>query len=137
MIGRYPKGTRDKGIILKPEKDKIFNCWVDTDFTGNWREEDHEGSHDGQVSLGWTITYAGCLVTWSSKLQTLMALSTTKAEYVLLSSALHDQIPLMEIMKGVIEKDINIHDQPPKVHCTAFKDNHRPLELVRLPKICA
>ena len=36
---------------------------------------------------GWVITYAGCPITWSSKLQTFMALSTMEAEYVTLSSA--------------------------------------------------
>jgi hypothetical protein len=42
---------------------------------------------------------AQCPITWSSKLQTLTALSTTDAVYIALSNALRYVIPLMEIMK--------------------------------------
>ena len=38
---------------------------------------------------GWDITYVGCVViSWASKLQTQTALSTTKAEYIVLSAVL-------------------------------------------------
>ena len=36
-IGHYLKGTNDKGLILKPDKLSSFECWVDSDFAGNWR----------------------------------------------------------------------------------------------------
>ena len=34
-IGWYLKGTRDKGLILKPYTKSSCECWVDCDFTGN------------------------------------------------------------------------------------------------------
>ena len=34
-IGRYLIGTKDKGIILDPSGDS-FDCYVDSDFCGNW-----------------------------------------------------------------------------------------------------
>ena len=34
-IGHYLIGMRDKGIVMKPDHTKSFECWVDTDFTGN------------------------------------------------------------------------------------------------------
>ena len=36
QIGRYLMGTRDKGIILKPNPDMGLEDWVDADFCGNW-----------------------------------------------------------------------------------------------------
>ena len=37
-IGRYLISTRDKGIVMKPDHTKSFECWVDADFAGNWYE---------------------------------------------------------------------------------------------------
>ncbi len=37
---------------------------------------------------GWIIFYAGCPISWASKLQYQVALSTTKAEYIAMSQAL-------------------------------------------------
>ena len=39
-IGHHLKGTRDKGLILKPDKLSSFECWVDSDFARNWRPQD-------------------------------------------------------------------------------------------------
>jgi hypothetical protein len=35
-LGRYLLGTRDKGLLLNPDNDKSFECYVDADFSGNW-----------------------------------------------------------------------------------------------------
>jgi len=36
-LGRYLKGTRDKGMILKPTRTS-FGIYVDADFAGNWKQ---------------------------------------------------------------------------------------------------
>ena len=54
--------------------------------------------------LCWVITYANCLILWGSKMQSKVALSTTKAEYIYLSSALWDVIPLMDLAKEQQDK---------------------------------
>ena len=46
-----------------------------------------------------------CPIIWASKLQSQVALSTTEAEYIAMSMALRDVIPVMELlneMKGGI-----------------------------------
>jgi hypothetical protein len=35
-LGRYLKATRNKGTILKPQKGKGLELYVDADFRGNW-----------------------------------------------------------------------------------------------------
>ena len=52
-----------------------------------------------------------------------------------LSPALHDQIPLMELVKELGLCNIEFQFHPLKVHCKAFKDNSGALELVWMPKI--
>ena len=38
-IGRYLLSTRGKGLIIRPTQDKQFECWVNSDFTGNWDKD--------------------------------------------------------------------------------------------------
>ena len=37
-IGRYLKGTRTKGLIMKPNKDLNIDCHFDSDFAGLYRD---------------------------------------------------------------------------------------------------
>ena len=55
-IGHFLKGTRDKALILKPDKLSSFECSVDSDIVGNWRP--HDAPHDSMTSksrAGWVI----------------------------------------------------------------------------------
>ncbi|KAL7563108.1 hypothetical protein ACA910_012292 [Epithemia clementina (nom. ined.)] len=135
-IGKYLKGTADQGIIFKPDPSKSFHCWVDADFAGNWYP-DHAATDPmtSKSRSGWVITYANCPIAWASKMQTLTALSTTEAEYLALSTALRELIPLMELTKEVREHGIHLTQAQPKVHCKVFEDNSGALEMARLPKI--
>ena len=79
--------------------------------------------------------YAGCPVCWASKLQTRVATSTTMAEYIALSSALRDVIPIMELMDELKDRGYELISTEPKVYCKAFEDNSGALEIARLPKM--
>ena len=96
-IGRYLVSTRDKIIFMRPQVDYSFDCWVDANFAGDWNQPTAlSDPMTAKSRSGWVIKYADCPIKWSSKLQTLTALSTTEAEYVALSMALREQIPLTE-----------------------------------------
>jgi len=87
-IGRYLAGTKDKGIIFKPNNES-FQVYVDADFSGNWSQDTAEWDPDTARSRsGFIITYAGCPVYWASKLQTEIALSTTESEVIAASESL-------------------------------------------------
>eukprot|EP00957_Ditylum_brightwellii_P110829 8453045-Ditylum_brightwellii.AAC.1 len=53
--------TKDKGIILDPNKKKSFSVCVDADFSGNWFKKTvmHDVS-TAKSRTGYIITYAGC-----------------------------------------------------------------------------
>lgn len=136
VIGRYLVGTRNLGLVLAPDRTRNFECWTDADFCGNWRPESAlTDSLTSKSRSGWIITFADCPITWASKLQTLTALSTTEAEYIALSSALREQIPLLDLLKEVAEKGIDVDIKPALVHCKVFEDNSGAIELAKLPKI--
>ena len=134
-IGRYLLSSRDKGLIILPNQMSQFDCWVNADFTGNWRQSDaHVDPMTFKSRSGWLVCFAGAPITWASKMQTITAMSTTEAEYIALSTSLREVIP-MGMLHEAREHGIQVDYLPPKVHCTVFVDNSSALELARLPKI--
>lgn len=97
-IGRYLKGTMDKGLILTPSNDLTVDCYPDADFAGLWGYEDPQDPHCARSRTGFVITLAGCPIVWKSSLQTEIALSTMEAEYVALSTACKDLFPLCDLV---------------------------------------
>ena len=135
-LARYLKGTKEVGFKFKPDASKSFEVYADADYCGNWTKEFCETDPSTAKSRsGWIIFYAGCPITWASKMQTHVATSTTMAEYIALSSALRDLIPLMELMDEIKERGHEIVSSEPKVYCKAFEDNTGSLEIARLPKM--
>ena len=84
---------------------------------------------------GWIVQFAGTPITWASKMQAITAMSTTEAEYIVLSTSLREVIPLMGLLKEAREQGLHVGDLLSRIHCTIFEDNSEALELVRLPKI--
>ena len=70
----------------------------------------------------YVIMYAGCPVLLCSKLQTEISLSTTEAEYIVLSQAMHDVLLFMPLLKE-ISPIFDIHLLKPEVHYRVFEDN--------------
>ena len=129
-IGQYLLATRDKGLIICPNTRKYFECWVDADFSGNWRQQDaHNNPMTSKSRLGWIVRFTRAPITWASKIQTITALSTTEAEYIALSTSLREVIPLMGMLKEAAKQGVQINNLPPKIHCTVFEDNSGALEL--------
>jgi hypothetical protein len=84
---------------------------------------------------GWIILYAGCPVSWASQLQSQIVLSTTEAQYITMSQALCDVIPIMSLLQEIREKNFKVIIIEPYVYCKVFEDNAGALELARLPKL--
>ena len=103
-IGHYLLAMRDKGLIIHPNKDWHFDCWVDADFAGNWRQADaHLDPMTSKLRSGWIVQFAGAPITWASKMQTITAMSTTEAEYITLSTSLREVIPLIGLLQEAWE----------------------------------
>ena len=79
--------------------------------------------------------YSGCPITWASKLQTEVALSSTESEFIGLSQALRTTIPLMELIKELKKHGFDTASSVPKVHCQVFEDNSGAIEIAKVPKM--
>lgn len=135
-LGRYLKGTRNQGIILDPDVTQSLAVWADADFSGNWVRKTAElDPSTAKSRSGFMIMLSGCPVTWSSKLQTQIALSSCEAEYICLSQALREAIPMMTLVQELKDRDFLDQFSPPKVHCKAFEDNSGCVEMATVHKM--
>jgi len=133
-IARYLQGTEKQGMIFTPDKSRGMECYVDADFARGWNTNDSDDPTTLMSRTGYVILYAGCPITFVSKLQTECALSTTKAEYILLSQAMREVIPTMQLINEFLEVSES-EQKPPTVKCTLFEDNNGAIKLVTAPKM--
>jgi Reverse transcriptase (RNA-dependent DNA polymerase) len=130
-ICRYLKGTRTKGLIMKPSNNMTLDCYVDADFAGLYGVEDEQDPVCVKSRTGYCLTLANCPLIWVSKLQTEIALSTTEAEYIALSQSLRDLIPMRRLLAEA-SKGLNLEtNKTAVVHSTVFEDNNGALAIAR------
>ena len=98
--------------------------------------------------------YRGAPLLWASKLQTQIALSTMEAEYIALSQAMRELIPIREVLKEImsvvfrVSKTISYHAHSKSVYddnskiekhnipqSTVFEDNDACLKFARMPRL--
>ena len=73
---RYLKGTADYGLELGPDP-STSEAFI------TYSDADHGGDKDsGRSTGGYILKLGSGAVSWSSKLQSIVALSTTEAEYI-------------------------------------------------------
>ena len=127
--------TADKGLIFKPNQHS-FDVYADADFAGLWdKDSAMDDPSTAKSRTGFLVMYAGCPITWTSKLQTVTTLSSTESEYVSLSTALRYTLPLMTFVTELKEARMLPMDTTPTVHCKAFEDNSGCLEMAKVPKM--
>ena len=129
QICRYLLCTKDQGLIYNPDQKRGLECYVNADWAGSWHQDQ---SHDplGAFSrTGYVIFYARCPILWGSKMQPLVTLSTTKAEYIALSSALRKVIEIMNLLTELRANGFPALHTTPNVVCQVFEDNKSCLEI--------
>jgi hypothetical protein len=120
---------------LQPSTSKHdLNYYVDADFAGLWNDEISSEPLSVKSRTGYIITFANCPVLWISKLQTEIALSTTEVEYIALSQAMRDLIPLRTLLSE-LSALTKLMFGSTTTHSTDFKDNMGCIELANAPKM--
>jgi hypothetical protein len=132
-IGRYLLGTKSRGIIFEPDKSKGLECYVDADFAGGWDQADAHDADNVLSRMGFVIYYAGCPVYWASRMINEICLSTAESEYIALSSALREVIPLMTLMEEIAEV-FPLYIDKPNFLCKVFEDNQSCIKMALSPK---
>jgi hypothetical protein len=91
-ILRYLNGTKDWGITFQGNVGLKLEAYSDAD---------HGAGHDRRSILGYIFLLAGAAITWSSKKQTTVALSSTEAEYMALLQAAKEIIWIQRLLSDL------------------------------------
>ena len=132
-IVRYLLDTKNEGIVFRSDLSKGLECYIDADFAGGWKDGDHDSPESVLSRTGFVIMYAGCPITWGSRMQTEIALSTTESEYIALSTAMREVIPFMGLMKEIAEL-FGLLTSKPVFKCTVWEDNNSCITVATAPK---
>jgi hypothetical protein len=97
-IGRYLATTKDKGIQVKPNNPTT-----------------------ARSRTGYVIQFAGYPIVWASKIQTKIALSVTEAEYIALSTAAREILPLISLATEAAKAKVIEKVEAPKIRCKYLK----------------
>ena len=107
-IARYLKGTIKRDVVIKPDKEMRLDMHVDADFAGMFDPEEGEDPSTFKSRTGWVLSLGGVPVTWASKIQSEIALSTMEAEYIALSTGMREVIGMRKLLQEMNEKNIEI-----------------------------
>jgi hypothetical protein len=91
---RYLKHTISKGIVYRKGQSTKITGYVDSDWAGD--------THDRRSTTGFVFTLAGSAISWESRKQRSVALSTCEAEYMSLSDASKELTFLQSLYKSIL-----------------------------------
>ena len=94
-ILRYIKGISDVALCYGGSEFTVRG-YMDSDFAGDLDKR--------KSSTGYVFTLAGVAVSWVSKLQTIVALSTTKIEYMAATQACKEAIWIQMLLEELEHK---------------------------------
>ncbi len=102
-IVRYLLATHDKGLLLCPTKSFALDMYIDADFAGWWHKEISHLWDSVLSCTGYVITFCGCPISWASKLQSNIAISTTESKYIALSTGTREILPVWRVLQDIID----------------------------------
>jgi len=107
LIG-YLKGESFQGLKMRAPKDRRVVAFVDSDYASD--------RGDRKSISGYLVTIGGCLVSWQSKKQTGVTLSSTESEFVAMSMAATE-------IKFVVSLLTELFKGPPTLPSILKEDN--------------
>ena len=102
---RYLRGTVGYGLRYTSNSDLTLVSYLDSDWAGS--EDDRKSNFGCCFSLG------SAMVSWFSRKQSTVALSTTEAEYIAACMAAREAICLRKLLAGLSGQSL----EPTVIHC--------------------
>jgi hypothetical protein len=116
-IFRYLKGTKDYGLWYPKGNDLSLVAYTDADWAGS--------VDDRRSTSGATFYLGDCLVSWLSKKQSSVSLSTTEAEYIAATTCCTQVLWMKQTLQ-----DIQVeYDEPIPIFC----DNTSAISISKNP----
>ena len=123
-------------MVIKPDVNLGLDLYADADFAGLFSVEDPEDPTSVKSRTGWVVTFRGMPVTWSSKLQSEIALSTMEAEYIALSTGMRELVGIRKIVNEITIRCKIKREETSRVS-RVYEDNEAALKhaVTALPKL--
>ena len=119
---RYIKGTLDYKLTFAPSPSG------DSELVTSYTDADHAGCPDtGRSTSGYVIKMGTGAISWSSRLQSLVALSTTEAEFIAAVSCAQEMLWLRNLLT---EFGYNLTHSP----STLYMDNNSAIAVAKNPE---
>jgi len=117
-VVRYLKGTVEYGLKYVRNDHEECSGYSDADWAGD--------VNDRKSTSGYVFMLSGGAITWKSKKQTCVALSTAEAEYIALSASAQESIWLRQILTDL--------GNPPTQPTTLYEDNQSAIAMAKNPQ---
>lgn len=88
---RYLSGTKEYSLTYKRSGSSYISSYCDSDYAGD--------TSTAKSTLGYIFYLAGGPISWRSKLQSIVAQSTTEAEYIAINSTAKEAIYIISLAK--------------------------------------
>ena len=115
---RYLKGTMKHGILYSQNESDVCGGFSDADWAGD--------INDQKSTSGYLFQMSGGAVTWKSRKQSCVALSTAEAEYIALSSATQESVWLRNLTSEL--------GSPAETPTTIYEDNQSAIAMTKNPQ---
>lgn len=116
-ILRYLKGTVNYGVFFTNEMESECVGFSDADWAGD--------VNDRKSTSGYLFQMCGGAISWRSKKQPCVALSTAEAEYIALSSAVQEALWIKQLLLDMKEDT--------KTPITMYEDNQAAINMTKNP----
>ena len=118
QVLRYLKATQDLGLVYqKSEQPQDLLCYSDSDWASDVETR--------RSTTGYIFILSGAPISWKSRLQPTVALSSTEAEYMALSATTQESIHIRNVCLDL--KAIS------SGHITIFGDNQGSIAMAKNP----
>ena len=117
-VMRYLKGTINFGILYTKQETKDFVAYSDADWAGDL--------DDRKSTSGYLFKISGGAVSWRSKKQSSVALSTAEAEYIALASTAQEAVWLRQLTTELGNGSAEV--------TTIFEDNQAAISMSKNPQ---
>jgi hypothetical protein len=114
---RYLRGTVGYGLRYASSVDLSLQGYADADWAGS--------AVDRKSTSGCCFTLGSAMVSWCSRKQSSVALSTAEAEYIALSVAVREAVWLHKLLTDLFDHEMD----PTTIHC----DNQSCVKLSENP----
>ena len=117
-IIQYLKGTQQYGLLYSKSDSNHCVGFSDADWGGDL--------DDRKSTSGYLFQVGGTAISWRSKKQTCVALSTAEAEYIALASAAQEPLWLQELLADLKKEDLK--------SITIYEDNQSVISMAKNPQ---